>query len=405
MTSYPITTIVAGALAAFVMSTFAAGLVARTGFPLPSSKRRIGCIDGLRGYLALSVLVHHFIIWMQVTRLGGVWEPPSVNLFNQFGAGGVGLFFMTTGLVFYPRILAGFRASSWLSIYTTRVFRIVPLVVVSVAIITLIIAARTSAIDIGVAIAAAKWSTPWLPIMGSEPMGPPEGTYPMIAVFWSLSYEWLFYLLVLPACALTMDIIRDRLPTWTVPLALLAGALAARVLQFPGSMLIYLPLFAIGMLAYECQCRGWIVRVLRTPAMTIFSAVSVLVGMISAQTPYTVTMPLFGFFFTCVACGNSIGGILKTKGALLLGECSYSIYLLHGALLSLLFVEGKSSISAIPTDHLPILMPLVAVAIALLATITYLLIERPAIYFGSRLAKYWTGRRLRADSPELEVSP
>lgn len=43
---------------------------------------------------------------------------------------------MTTGLVFYPRVLAGFFKTSWPATYATRVFRIVPLILFSVIIIT-----------------------------------------------------------------------------------------------------------------------------------------------------------------------------------------------------------------------------------------------------------------------------
>lgn len=406
MTSYPVVTILLSAVLAYVLATLTSAVIARTGFPLPTSEQRIGYIDGLRGYLAISVLIHHFIMWLQVTRLGGSWDKPSIILFNQFGAGSVALFFMTTGFVFYPRVLNGFHNSSWIAIFTTRVFRIVPLIIVSVAIITVVIALRTGrSLDSDFPEAAATW----IAAQGEPPLlGYPDSGRLNAYVLWSLWCEWLFYLYVLPACALARDLMRGRLPSWVLPFALLTAALIARVLPLPDlpvPITQYLPLFAVGMLAYECQRRERVVRMLRAPATAIAAAAALGIGMTVAQTPYNFAMPLFGFFFTCVACGNSMGGLFRSKGALVLGECSYGIYLLHGIVLSLLFVDAAALIRSIRTEQLPFVLPLAAVAIALVTPITYLLVERPAIRAGSRLAKRWTGRRLSVDAPELEVGP
>jgi hypothetical protein len=83
MISYPIVAMLVGASATYVTSTITASLIARLYFPLPSSDKRIGCIDGLRGYLAISVLICHFIVWLQVQRLGGTWDRSSINFFAQ----------------------------------------------------------------------------------------------------------------------------------------------------------------------------------------------------------------------------------------------------------------------------------------------------------------------------------
>lgn len=383
LVNYHSVAILAGAVAAYVMATLAATLIARCNFPLPPEERRIGCIDGLRGYLALSVLIHHFIIWFQVTRLGGSWSIPSVNLFNQFGAAGVALFFMTTGLVFYPRVLAGFRACSWLAVYTSRVFRIVPLVVVSVVIVTVIIAMRTGrGLDSNYPKAAALWVSSW-----SEPslLGYPDSGRINAYVLWSLWNEWMFYLLMLPVCALLIDFLRPWLPTWVLPVALLLGIFAARAVT--RRSITYLPLFVVGMFAYEISRRAEIAQLLRSSEASIVAAISLGVGMIGFQDPYGWAMPLFGIFFACVACGNDMGGLLRTRGALVLGECSYGIYLLHGILLSLVFVDAGWLTGLLGADQVPVLLPLVAVLMVVATSITFLLVERPAIRAGRWVAR------------------
>lgn len=402
MTSYPLAAIAVGAMGAFGAATLVAVLLARAGFPLPTSAQRIGCVDGLRGYLALSVLVHHFIIWLQVTRLGGDWTAPSINLFNQFGVGAVALFFMTTGLVFYPRVLAGWRACFWPAIYVTRVFRIVPLIAVSVALVTAIIVLRTGRHpDGGFPLAALQWITAW-----NEPwlLDYPESGRLNAYVLWSLWYEWLFYLLVMPACALAMDATRGYLPSWTVPAALGTLAVLAQSLGSPWPLFQFLPLFAIGMLAHEVQARGSLAGRLRTDAAAILAAGGLVLGVWVAPTPYGAAMPLFALFFTCIACGNGFGGLLRTPAALVLGECSYGIYLLHGLVLSILFVDAKGAINGLTTQVLPLILPLAAGLVSVVTPLTYLAIERPAMRAGRLAGKLLIDRPLRIDSPEVEVA-
>lgn len=71
---------------------FIAGLVAFVAFvplsrfvPQPVSGSRFLAIDGLRGYLALAVLVHHSSIWYVYARTGK-WSAPPSALYAQLGA-------------------------------------------------------------------------------------------------------------------------------------------------------------------------------------------------------------------------------------------------------------------------------------------------------------------------------
>ena len=403
-TSYPLLLILTMTIVSLIAATAVGSLAVRSGFPLPISDKRMGCVDGLRGYLALAVLAHHFIIWMQVTRFGGEWAPPTINVLNNFGAGGVALFFMTTGLVFYPRILAGFRRTSWIATYTTRVFRIIPLVAVSVVIVTLIIMGRTGLRPrISYVKDALEWITAW---KQSSLLDYPDSGRVDAYVLWSLWFEWIFYLLVLPACALAMDVIRNRAPSWIIPVALLIISVAARQTHVMRNLPQYLPLFTIGMLCNEAQQRAWMRRLLQTSATAVFACGALVFGLITAPNPYGIPqMASLGFFFAAVACGNGFGGILRTRGALALGECSYGIYLLHGILLSLLFVDGSRLINSMPADSDYLLMPLAAIAVSILTPLTFLVVERPMIRMGSRLARLATGQYVRPSAPQLEVAP
>jgi peptidoglycan/LPS O-acetylase OafA/YrhL len=392
-----------GLVAAFALATMIAGRFVRYGFPLPAPDKRIGCVDGLRGYLALSVLAYHSAVWVQVTRLSGTWSVPTTNWLSELGNGAVGLFFMTTGLVFYPRILKGARQNSWTSVYIGRFFRIAPLMLGSIALVVIIVMIKTGRVyDAAFPNQLAHW------VVGDAPplLGYANAVRVNAGVLWSLWYEWVFYLAVLPICAAARDLTRSSLPSWTVPVALIATSLVVRAVYPAWELPRYMPLFGIGMLAYEVQQRDFLAKLLRSNLAGVAAAACLMAAVIVAPRPGLMTFPLFGLFFACVACGNSLGGILKTNGALALGECSYSIYTLHGFVLSLVFFDGLRLTSIMPTSVLAAIeIPIAGAAVTFLSVAVFLIVERPAIDVGRKIVRRLATGRVQERPAELEVAP
>jgi len=382
---YPIGSILGAVLVTLLLATALAAGMARLSFPLPPAGRRIGCVDGLRGYLALFVLAHHFIVWLQITRLGGAWRAPDVALFNEFGAGAVALFFMTTGLVFYPRILDGIAKCDWPAIYISRLFRLLPATVLSIGLIVVVIALRTGR---GPGLGDVGPVLIWLSAKAEPPLlGYADSGRLNAYVLWSLHFEWMFYLLALPACALLSTLLqRLSAPSWLTPILLAAVALAAKAVG-PPALFAFLPSFAAGMLGYEAYRRPDIARWLRHPFAAVIATALLAVGMIGFASPHEAGLPFFAAFFLCVAAGNDFGGVFTSRGALVLGECSFGLYLLHGLVLNVLFVDLAGWSHQLSSQGLPLLMPVVAVPVVLLAAASFLLVERPAIWLGARLAR------------------
>ena len=383
-------------LATFICVTSVGAFLSVKGFPLPVNGRRLGCVDGLRGYLAMFVMLYHFILYTEVTRLGGVWSRPSVGFFDSLGPGSVNLFFMTTGFLFYPRVLSGVGSVNWTSVYISRVFRIIPLVVFAVfasALLTLVRLNFHPAAPIGQSITAMlRWIVCWdQPDLFGSP-----GSGQLGSVLWSLWFEWLFYLFVLPACALAMSF-RARAPTWAIPAGLIVLSIALKPLHML-PIIDFLPLFGIGMLAFEARERPSIAAALSTPLATVLAFACLFAGAALFTGPARTV--LHGFFFVCIACDCSLWGLLSSRGPRVLGELSYGIYVLHMLVLNILFVSIVGAIGYVTTAWLPALMPLVAVAVILLATVTFLLLERPAIRLGKELAA-WAAGRSKHDLPHF----
>jgi len=81
--------------------------------------------------------------------------------------------------------------------------------------------------------------------------------------------------------------------------------------------------------------------------------------------------------------GNSIFGILSLRASVLLGEISYSIYLLHGVVLYFIFTYwSPTEISNLTLSEYALFLPIVSLVVVAVSTITFLIIERPAIKAG-----------------------
>ena len=393
--------LLAAVFGSLVAAVLAGQVLAVRGFPVPEPSRRIGCVDGLRGYLALLVMMHHFDLWVQRARFGRVWGDSSLQLLHNFGPGGVALFFMTTGLVFYPRIVRGLSAVDWSATYISRVFRIVPLQAVMVAVALLLSAwimrgepAGSLLTDLG---AAAVWLSSYAepPLMGHSDAGVINAY-----VLWSLWYEWMFYLFVLPAMAWLRDRTRAHVPAFVLPVGLLVvGLIVGPFVRHP-AVIFFLPLFAIGMIAFELRDHPVARRVLCHGATAVVSALLLVGAAVWLPGPYALPQ-LFAYalFFCCVAAGNSFGGLFALRGSIVLGEISFGLYLIHGAVLFVLFTFVLPA--DLPLGWVYAALPVAAVIAVLVSAAAHFGIERPGIAIGRRLSR--APRRPRSPAIEREV--
>jgi peptidoglycan/LPS O-acetylase OafA/YrhL len=352
--------------------------------PAPGGNRT-GSLDGLRGFLALGVFFHHVAISQQYLR-NGQWISPTSRFYNLLGGSGVALFFMITGYLFYGQLLRTKGRPHWKKLYTGRLFRILPLYWFMFALVLLGVG-----IDTGwhrqmgrltILLQTARWSLGGLfkeaPINGSA-----LAQQITASVTWTLQYEWLFYLsLFFLAFAVRRRWVGRTLPPLLLCAVLLEGVLAGKP---------QLEWMSVGLLL-----TGMSVAIIKTakPDLRIQSTLgSVLVialliaAFLTARSIYTPLPVVFlGLAFLLICMGADIFGLLLTQPARRLGNISYGIYLLQGAVLTAASSIGKVRALDLtsPVDHWLVSLAEALTLIAL-ATLAHRFIERPAIDLGRRL--------------------
>ena len=101
------------------------------------------------------------------------------------------------------------------------------------------------------------------------------------------------------------------------------------------------------------------------------------------------TLILLSVSFICVAGGNSLFGILNSKISQLFGQISYSMYLLHGLILYILFNIhiGKEQMNELSNLKYGITLFECSTLLIFISMITYKYIERPLIMKKTRIAE------------------
>jgi peptidoglycan/LPS O-acetylase OafA/YrhL len=167
---------------------------------------RFGTINGLRGYLALFVMLHHACMWFVLVHTGK-WDVPRPNLYGPLGQASVLMFFMITSFLFYDKLLnARERRFDWKAFFIGRFFRIAPLYYVVLVFVFLTVAYLSDwrVVDSPqvISLAVAKWLLFTIPT--AAPLnGHTDSWLIMAGVTWSLRYEWCFYL-ALPLISLAV---------------------------------------------------------------------------------------------------------------------------------------------------------------------------------------------------------
>lgn len=324
------------AIIAYLLAISTAALGARL-LGAPPTSGRFAAVDGLRGYLATGVFIHHGAVWYFFLRTGE-WKVPPSFVYTNLGQASVVLFFMVTGFLFSTKLLHGrSEPLNWYKLYLSRVFRLVPLYVLAVTLIACTIAA------------AAQFHLQESPYALSKnlaklgmftALGPPkvvgfETTFLAVGgVTWTLSYEWLFYF-TLPLVAVSVRVITPR--RFLIGAVLLLGVMIYRMQP----ELIYFAAFGGGIIAAVLVRFASFRRVLRGSAASFVALAGIATEVTCFPTAYhLLPIVLLTIAFIVIAGENTLFGLLAMPASRFLGQLTYSIYLLHSILLFWIFRFG-----------------------------------------------------------------
>ncbi|MFO1276115.1 MAG: acyltransferase [Sphaerotilus natans] len=360
------------------------------------STQRYASIDGLRGFLALFVFIHHASIWWRYAH-DGQWVAPTSRLYNHLGQDSVALFFMVTAFLFTGQVLDSAKSRfDWPRFAWTRLFRLMPVYLLSMALLFVLVAFTSQGMRQTSWLSLLRGTGAWLMlgVAGTPDLNDVAGTWILNAgVVWSLPYEVLFYA-ALPLLAWLLG----RRPGGRVVLFSVVMLLVMRSGWHPHS--IHVKTFLGGIAAAFLARSRWQPRL---AASTTASAMVVLMLALAIRLDHTAfsTGPLIalGIAFCILACGNDLWGGLTHPASIALGKLTYSMYLLHGLVLyaALHFLVTPERMRGLEVwQYWGIILGLTPVVVGV-SHLSTRLVEQPAQAFGRR----WRQRESTAPSGHL----
>jgi exopolysaccharide production protein ExoZ len=285
---------------------------------------RLLAMEGLRGFAVFLVFLQHFGYQaLQMSEPAGVVKT-LLAVCRSYGNLGVELFFVLSGYLIYGSLVA--RQASVLPFMRRRIQRIYPAFLVAFAIYFCAVLAGPTASRIPTQPLALGWF-----LISNLLLLP--GIFPLpllMAVAWSLSYEVTFYLITgLIASRFTLFRARPAhrivgiqmtgaafiLGSWFLP-----WLLPPRMIPFFAGMLL-----AEGVGTAAMVVPGWLG--LSAPFIALVLTHTLWMPFLFSELLHTVA-----FFLLCASCfaGTAAASVFSWTPARLLGNMSYSYYLLHG---------------------------------------------------------------------------
>ncbi|MBL7912461.1 MAG: acyltransferase [Bacteroidia bacterium] len=344
-------------------------------------------IDGLRGYLAFFVFLHHSSVYCFFLPTWN-WAAPPSNLFTHFGQTSVSLFFMVTGFLFFSKLIeAREKKIDWLHFFVSRFLRLYPLYIFVLAAVFFIAFFMTD----------LKFLEPMSKILSEAKHwflfamydNPNINTYSetngiMASVIWSIKYEWLFYF-SLPVLGLIFFKQRPAIIT-----LLLSCFIVFSFFYFTYIKVFHFYSFLGGLIAAILAKNDVFLKLSKHFLSSLIIITCLFLAVCFFETAYLVTpLILTSIAFILIAGGNTIFGILSINVSRQIGQLSYSIYLLHTTLLFIIYrmiigidVAGKYSVEKFWAINMCL-----AVVLILLSFATYYFIELPSINSSGKVTK------------------
>lgn len=384
--------------------------------PKTSPRTRADGLDGLRGIAALAVLAFH--VWLYARLVPSAAMSGLADHAWSAGHLGLVLFFALSGFLLYGRwVRAGMRGEDAPRIrpyLVRRAARVLPAYYLALA-----------------GSLALLWGAAGTPGVRM----PPATSLPLFAVFgqnftsdsvmtldpptWTLAIEVAFYLALPLAGALALRAGSDRRRQLAVPLGIIGAGLAWNAgiylaglpISFGKVLPAAFPYFGAGMLAATLaegtapgRRAGAVLGALGVLAVLADTAIhwgpiGSPILLLASETVRDLPAAL-GFAAIVVAAAWRPGAILTSRPLMALGRVSYGVYLWNVPLLL-----GIRALGLLPLQPLAAL-PVVALATLVVATFSWLALERPAIAWARAKTSGPSppGRRvgLGVDSPPWE---
>ena len=317
---------------------FLSGYLIHLVFPSKSEAGRYETIDGLRGFLALGVFIHHASIWHQYLKIEN-WEAPKSNLYNQFGQSSVSLFFMITSFLFVTKLLNTSSNSefNWRRFFISRWYRLTPMYYISLVFLFILVFAathwqfQTSFLEFLASL--FHWGV--FTITTAPKINNTDLTYLVNAgVIWSLPLEWWFYFSLPLLSLLILKVKPSRFYlglsfVFVTGFCIVHGIKLEHLLSFAGGAIAPL------LLKYK-SIPEWVKS---NSASILIVGCLFLIPQFETSADFVCKI-LIASIFTFIALGNSLFGLLKNSTLKFLGEMAYSTYLLHGMVLFTVFYFG-----------------------------------------------------------------
>lgn len=362
---------------------------------LTPSGNRYGSIDGLRGILAIGVFIHHsFTAYGYFTT--GVWQYSSNPLLNQFGQSSVALFFMITGFLFTNKALG--KNIEWKKFFTSRARRLFPLYFIVVNIVFLIAFGKTSwslnESILNISTEYLRWIT--FVVFGRPDINGLKDSALIIAgVNWSLKFEVLFYILVVPTIYFASRYLSDVFLLIGGTITSIIAFISIKYLKLDVNLSIFH--FQCGILIALLFRMSRVREIFRNKYFHYVSFISVIVLVFTHS--WTLSLILLAVIFSSVIGGGSLRGLLNTRPAIWLGDISYGVYLVHGLLLyCVLSILNKTlDLNELDLFFYWFVVFCTGSLTVILASLSYAYLEKPIMSLG---------KNRRKDLPnELGVDP
>ncbi|MET0848106.1 MAG: acyltransferase [Pseudomonas sp.] len=276
-------------------------------------------VQALRAVAAWTVVCHHFMqIFFDFQARGPVGQ-----MFIDKGAVGVDIFFVISGLVIFLSTEGKSLPPGRFLLY--RLFRIVPAYWLYTVLMALVVVFAQPVLPDQ----TIDWSHFLLSLLFIPTENPGGyGIYPTLNVGWTLNYEMLFYVLFAWALLFRLQV---RL--------LIVGALLFAVCQawtgygwiseFYHSDIVYE--FLLGIAIGMVYRRGWIKPGLWLPLLGIGGALLAIYNLAPQPRFLAWGVPSAVLVMACMALERFFE---NTRAFKVLGDCSYSVYLMHVLVLS-----------------------------------------------------------------------